>query len=106
MTNNPMRLEEALLSSDKLQEGNALYMGGKGPWTLGSECAILDPEDSPDPGVVLPQLAVQNKLRFIMFVESLHDIVINAREQIPEASISQLLEAFNYYCENDAFMEF
>ena len=51
-------------------------------------------------------LAVEHGLRCSIGANEVIDIAINARDQLPTATIEQLLEAFLIYYDNDAFVDF
>jgi hypothetical protein len=78
---------------------------GKGPWDRDSLAAVLDIEPYYDPENE-PDFVKEHGLRFIFFVGDLAQIVENARLQLSTVNISQLIDAFNYYCDHDAFLEF
>ncbi|KWF20356.1 hypothetical protein [Burkholderia pseudomultivorans] len=75
------------------------------PWTLDTEGAFSeDPPDAEDDAV--PALARQPGWQITLDSATIEDIVINAHDQIDEPSIAQLLDAFSFYVENDAFILF
>ena len=99
---------EILRRIDQVDGGrNALYLDCKHDiYVEGSRCAILDPEESSDPGVIDPDFAVNNSLRFGLFVNDVKGIVRNANQQIKNPTISDLIDALNYYLKFDAFIRF
>ena len=106
MANELITIAEVLRTARHLSEEHALYVVGKGPWSESDPCAVLDPEDSDEPGVIPPALAVKHGLRYLLNFDSVQDIVSNAEQQIRNPSMELLLEAFNYYVEYDAFIDF
>jgi hypothetical protein len=88
-----------------------VYLPNVKNWSLESESVALESEevppeleDEPDAGV--PQFAKDHDLMQVMPVATLQDIVSNAREQRPSASPKDLFEAFKFYYDRDAFIEF
>ncbi|MBN3815647.1 hypothetical protein G3N57_03095 [Paraburkholderia sp. Se-20369] len=74
------------------------------PWTLDTEGAFaLENTTDPDEHVV-PDIAKQPGWRITLNGATIEDIVINAHDQVDDPSLSQLLDAFVFYVENDAFI--
>lgn len=87
-----------------------VYLPSAGPWNLQSASATLESdevppelEDEPDAGV--PQFAMDHGLKQVVPVTTLQDIVSNALEQDPDATMDDLFAAFDYYYRKDAFIE-
>ncbi|TCW76833.1 hypothetical protein C5O80_35215 [Burkholderia sp. SRS-46] len=73
------------------------------PWTLDTEGAFaLDTKDEDEP--ITPDIAKQPGWRITLASSTIEDIVINAHDQVDDPSLSQLLDAFVFYVENDAFI--
>lgn len=53
-----------------------------------------------------PEIAVRNGLGRALQVAQVQDIVDNARQQRPRASDGELVEAFLFYYDRDAFIDF
>lgn len=101
------KLSEVLDQAESFKCGNALYMNvPEGDWNLDLPCAVLDPEDSPDPGTIHPALAQDNSMRYVLFIENVQDVIHNARAQEPEADLEDLIQCLQFYWENDAFIVF
>jgi hypothetical protein len=83
----------------------SLYLPADGLWDKNSRCCVLDPEDCEEEDDE-PVFARQNGLKYALSVNTVQQIVDNAREQIPDVDIDGLMEAFFYYYDNDAFIEF
>jgi hypothetical protein len=71
-------------------------------WQVETECAVLP--DSDIDGV--PAVAQQNGLSYALGIAAVQDVVENAREQNVNVSLAQLLQAFLFYYDHDAFMTF
>ena len=107
MENTIETLGAVLARIDQIEsDGCALYLNFDAERGENTPCAILHPEDSPDPGVIDPQIAQKNSLRYALFIDALKDIIDNARQQKKDAGLTELLDAFNYYVEFDAFIDF
>jgi hypothetical protein len=72
--------------------------------TLESEEVPPDLEDEPDAGV--PDFAKMNGLIRTLEVATLQDVVSNARFQRPQATLDELFNAFRFYHDRDAFIQF
>jgi hypothetical protein len=46
-----------------------------------------------------------NNLHLLYYGEQFKDVMINALTQKPQASIGEIIEALNYYMENDDFLD-
>jgi hypothetical protein len=64
---------------------------------------VLDPETSDDPDED-PDEAKALGFAYTLLVQQAQDIVANAISQQADASADQLVKAFNYYHEHDAFV--
>jgi hypothetical protein len=67
---------------------------------------VLDPNDVEDPDSDDdPEFAVRHGLKYALTVSTTQDIVDNTKQQKVQPSVADLLQAFNYYYEHDAFIE-
>ena len=98
-------LREALTLAETSPHDAALFLPSDAVWAIETPCAILaiDPYDD---GEVDPPFARQRGLRRALSVSQIQDIVANAREQIAEPTPEQLLAAFLFYYDRDAFIDF
>jgi hypothetical protein len=88
-----------------------VYLPASRDWSLHSQSITLESEevppeleDEPDAGV--PRVAKDHALVRVLPVATLQDVVFNARQQRPLASLEDLFAAFKFYYERDAFIEF
>ena len=98
-------LREALSLADSSPDDAALFLPLGEAWSLDTACALseTDPyEDSEAP----PKLAQDHGLGYALSVPQLQDIVSNARQQLAEPTAEQLLAAFLFYYDRDAFIDF
>jgi hypothetical protein len=99
-------LAEVLGSIESLPWNQALYLDMQRPWTEESHCAVLDPDDIEDADSDDdPEFAVRHGLRYALTISATQDIVDNAQQQKVQPSMSDLIQAFNYYYDHDAFIE-
>lgn len=98
-------LREALLSvGDSVSEA-ALFLPPDEVWGLGTRCAIFEVDTYADLEAE-PPLARQQGLRRAVGADQIRDIIENTRQQIPNPSPEQLLAAFLFYYDRDAFINF
>lgn len=75
------------------------------PWALDTEGAFFEDVDDAAADVA-PAMAAQPGWKVTLDSATIEDIVINAHDQVDEPSVAQLLDAFVFYVENDAFILF
>jgi hypothetical protein len=102
MTTGMTTLGEVLGNDSRFNAGHFLYLPMNEVWQLGTKCAVLAESDVDG----VPDLAQQNGLSYALGIAAVHDIVANAREQIKNVSLDQLLQAFLFYYDHDAFIAF
>ena len=66
-------------------------------WCVDTMCMILDPNDVEDDDDEAPKIALD--------VQTIQSIVQNISEQKRDYTDEELLEAFLYYYDNDAYIE-
>lgn len=77
------------------------------PWTLETQGVfVVDDKDvDPDEDLV-PAIVQENNWQEVLDSDTIEDVVENAKAQVVSPTVSQLFEAFIYYVENDAFIDF
>lgn len=98
-------LVEVISIIDELPWRNAVYLPVNILWDKDTYCATLDPDDSEEQDEE-PAFARQHGLRYALDVHIVQQIVENAKQQKPDVDIDSLIDAFLYYYNNDAFIEF
>lgn len=83
----------------------ALYLPDDEAWGLETRGAVLD-EDPYDENDPVPLFALQHGLRRVLSVPQCQDIIANARAQVKLPTLDQLLSAFLFYYDHDAFICF
>jgi hypothetical protein len=95
-------LRDVLLQKEAYQ--GWLYLPEE-PWTLETKGIFVDLDDVPagsEPD--LPEEVKKYNLHEVLDAVGIEDIIINAKEQIGSPSVDELLSAFVFYVENDAFI--
>ncbi len=85
---------------------DALFLPEDEVWDNNTEGLIWDPDDIEDDEDELPKAAIENKLMYTLSIQSIQLIVQNARMQKQNISEDELLEAFLFYYDNDAYIDF
>jgi hypothetical protein len=99
-------LREVLEDIDKQPWDFALFMPHGVEWNLNTSCAVLNPDDfenEPDPDQ--PKFATDHGLHYALGIQVIKSIVENARDQRPDVTTSDLVDAFIYYYDNDAYVD-
>jgi hypothetical protein len=79
-----------------------LYLDFEVGWDLSARAAVFD-----ESGVEgTPPFALENGLRYVLGTNELNDVIEIAQKQVRNPSASQLLDAFLYYYDHDAFIQF
>lgn len=98
-------LREALIFADTSPHDAALFLPDDVGWALDTLGAILA-VDRYDDGQADPPFARQRGLRRALSMAQVQDIVANAQQQIADPTPEQLLTAFLFYHDRDAFITF
>lgn len=95
-------LGDVLGNHNQFGSGQFLYLPMDEVWNLNTRCAVLPQSDLDG----VPDIAQQNGLSYALGIAAVHDVVANAREQDANVSVAQILEAFLFYYDHDAFITF
>jgi len=79
-----------------------LYLPMEEVWRLETRCMVLDQSDVDG----IPEVVKRHGLSFALEIPTVRDIVANAIQQRPNVSLEQLLQAFLFYYDHDAFIAF
>lgn len=83
-----------------------LYLSPK-TWTLDTEGIFIADDIDADPAAPFPPaILAPCNLQEALDAAGIEDIISNAKDQLDSPTIDQLFEAFLFYVENDAFMDF
>jgi hypothetical protein len=102
--------KETLLSIANKSSTAWVYLPDDKQWGLDSKCAVLESEEVPpeledEPDAGIPEIAKHNKLIQVLPVTVVQDIVTNALEQKPDATVQDLFNGFLFYYKHDAFAD-
>lgn len=93
-----MSIGELLREQHSLTWNHEVYLPKETPWDLDTDVII---HNTPEGGPLETE-----GVEYVMGVHTLQDIVQNAQSKNPESSDADLLDAFLFYCESDAFIKF
>lgn len=81
--------------------------GGIETPTLNTVCYLDDyPEIDDDDEETYSQFVVSNNLELLFREELIQDVILNVNHQVQGPTNEQIMQAINYYNENDTFMDF
>jgi hypothetical protein len=101
-----IRLRDVLANIDIFEWRDALFIVRGEEWRLDSKCAVLDPDDVENEEDEEPRFAIDNNLKYALSMQEVRGILKNAYEQNSNCTVEDLLKAFLYYYDNDAFILF
>lgn len=77
------------------------------PWTLDTEGLFIEMDIDADPSDPFPPALIGPcNLEEALDAAGIEDVISNAHSQLSNPSIDRLVDAFLFYIENDAFIEF
>lgn len=85
---------------------DALFLPEDEVWNLNTKCMVLDPDDVEDDEEDAPQIAKEKGLIYTLSIQNVQMIYENVHEQKEDCSNDDLIKAFLYYYDNDAYIEF
>lgn len=97
-----MKLQEIFCNLDSLPAGDVVYRP-EGPLSLDSECYLLDADEDDDEA---PVASAPHGLVESVSIREIRSIRENARLQGRKPDLPELLQAFVFYLDHDAFIEF
>ena len=98
------KLGDLLRSIDDQPWNYSVYLPARQDWNENTPYIIADP-DQLDESETEPLLARKSGLQYALGVGATQDVIINAKEQKPGATLPELIAALRYYFDNDAFMK-
>lgn len=99
-------IKDALINAPNLLWSDSLFLPDTLTWELETKVVICDPDDVESEDDEIPQIAKEMGLPLSIGIQDIQQVMDNARQQVEDCSIEQLFEAFLYYYDNDAFIEF
>ncbi len=106
-----MQLSAVLAAPCNFPISTWLFLKAGIEWDLSSEALALEfeevsAEEMLDADAGIPTIARERQFTAVLPMADVESIVINARDQKPDASLDDLLRAFKFYMARDAFIEF
>ncbi len=99
------KLSFVLKNIEEFQWSDALFLPEDEVWNVDTEGLILDPNDVEDDSEEVPRVAKEKNLMYALSVQDVQNIVYNAKQQKEKAAVTELLEAYLYYYDNDAYID-
>jgi hypothetical protein len=98
------QLGEILIAIDEQPWDHALFIVDTKPWSFGTLCAVVDPQQlDPDDDERIE--LDQQILVYALQIADVQDVVHNIRQQRESVTARDLIEAVIYYHSNDAFLQ-
>ncbi len=99
-------IKDVLVNAPHLLWSDSLFLPDNLTWELETKVIVWDPDDVELEEDEIPKIAKELGLHSSLGIQDIQSIVRNAKEQVEDCSIERLFEAFLYYYDNDAFIEF
>ncbi len=99
-------IKDVLINAPNLLWSDSLFLPDTLVWELETQVVICDPDDVESEDDEVPKIAKEMGLPLSIGIQDIQQVVDNARQQVEDCSIEQLFEAFLYFYDNDAFIEF
>lgn len=91
---------------DKFKWSDALYLPEDETWNKDTEGMVLDPDDVEDDEDEVPKEAKEKNLIYALNIQIIQSIVDNSYQQKSKLSVEELVEAYLYYYDYDAYIDF
>ncbi|MGQ7249539.1 DUF7716 domain-containing protein [Halomonas sp. V046] len=106
MENKTHALIDVLKNTENFDLDYALFLSAR-PWKTDTKALVLDPDDVGDPTDpdADPQEAKDLGMQYALMMQDIDDICENLKSQVSLPSDEDFLKAFNFYMENDAFIQ-
>ena len=99
------KLSFILKNIEKFKWSDALFLPEDEVWEKDTEGMVLDPDDVEDDDDDVPREAKEKHLMYALNIQTIQLIVKNLEQQNHHYSEGDLMEAFLYYYNNDAYIE-
>lgn len=83
---------------------DALFLPEHEKWNLKTKCMILDPDDVTSDEEEVPEQAKEKNLMYALNIDTIESIYENLYQQKKDCSKEDLLRAFFYYYDHDAYI--
>ena len=98
-------LSYILKNIESFRWSDALFLPKDETWKNNTRGMVLDPDDVEDDEDEVPREAKEKNLIYVLNIQTIQGIVRNIREQKANYSEDELLKAFLYYYDNDAYID-
>lgn len=85
---------------------DALFLLDEDEWGEDTKGVILDPDDVENDEEDVPKFAKENNMVDALDIGTIQEIYDNAIQQKKECTLDELISAYLYYYNNDAFITF
>ena len=99
------KLSYILKNIDEFKWSDALFLPEDEVWEKDAKGMVLDPDDVEDDEDDVPREAKEKHLMYALSIQTIQSIVSNLKQQMHDISENDLVEAFLYYYNNDAYIE-
>ena len=91
---------------DKFKWSDALYLPEDEIWNKDTEGMVLDPDNVENDEDEVPKEAKEKNLIHALNIQIIQSIVDNSYQQKSKLSVEELVEAYLYYYDYDAYIDF
>lgn len=91
---------------DKFKWSDALYLPEDEIWNKDTEGMVLDPDNVENDEDEVPKEAKEKNLIYALNIQIIQSIVDNSYQQKSKLSVEELVEAYLYYYDYDAYIDF
>ena len=99
------KLSFVLKNIEDFKWSDALFLPEDDAWEKDTEGMVLDPDDVENDADDVPREAKEKHLMYALGIQTIQSIVRNLEQQNHDISENDLVEAFLYYYNNDAYIE-
>ena len=100
------KLAYVLCHIDDFKWSDALFLPQNEVWNLQSSCVVLDPDDFYTSNNEICTHTAEDKFVYSLDIQNIQLICENAYDQKPNCTVEDLLNAFLYFYDHDAYLEF
>lgn len=98
------KLAFILENIDQFKWSDALFLPEDEVWNKDTEGMVLDPDDVESDEDDVPKGAKERNLMYALNIQTIQSIVRNVIMQKSKISVDELVEAYLYYYDNDAYI--
>lgn len=98
-------LGRVLENAETYESRESIFLPMDEAWGVKTPTVVADLDEIDDPASEAVN-ANDRTYEYALGLDTLVDVVVNAQQQIEHPTVEQLLQAFLYYYDNDAFIDF